>query len=96
MSARETIVESNPIFIWFSNQALSYNTPGPPPLTSPGYHTTLMIGHLVMDVAGVFVPAHADVDHGEHFVKLFPALPGEDITWPPQKLVKGIGDEGLI
>ena len=97
IGARTPIPAGSPIYVWFQSQAIPYETVRPRvSSTAEGYHTTLLIGHLVIDVAGVLVAAQADMDHGERFVKLWPALPGKSIVWPPAELFTGVGPDGLV
>lgn len=97
IGAREPIPAGDPIYVWFQSQALPYETESPiGPPSADGYHTTLVIGHLVIDVAGVLVPVQAEMDHGERFVKFWPHAPGESIGWPPPALFTGFGPDGLI
>lgn len=90
------IVDTSPTFIWFesSGQRLhaTPTTPG-----GHGYHTTLVIGHLVIDAFGFDVPGKLNVNHGDpRLHKLWPLLiDGGTFTWPPPASFQ-IVDERLV
>jgi hypothetical protein len=83
IGARETSVETEPTYIWLKSLGQRYDTDGPPATTTDGYRTYLLLGHLVLDVAGVFVAAQAVIDHGDRMVKIWPDQPGDTVQWPP-------------
>jgi hypothetical protein len=92
------IKETNPVFLWWRSQGgVNFRTgqPGIGPID--GYHTTVLIGHLVIDVFGTGLPVNLDVEHGDGFHVLWPlAHTGGTFHWPPEKRFAGIKDNELI
>jgi hypothetical protein len=93
-----TITEPDPLFVWSKSQGRNFPAGDPGGIGSEaGYHTTLVIGHLVIDVAGLVRPINTKVDHGdERLVPLWPELPGGAFPWPPPKRFSGIANDDLI
>jgi hypothetical protein len=88
--------DPHPVFLWSHSQGHMFPA-GPRGIgREPGYHTTILIGHLVIDVVGFLRPVHADVDHGEGFVSLWPQLPEEALPWPPATRFSGVVKDELI
>ena len=94
--------EPDPIFAWSRSQGQNFpvherGIDGGASGTETGYLTTILIGHLVIDVAGLLRPFDdANLDHGEGWYSpLWPSLPGEDFPWPPQKHFAGVADDDL-
>jgi hypothetical protein len=89
------ISEPDPLFVWSRSQGRNFPV-GPSEVPSEtGYNTTVLIGHLVIDVAGLLRPLNAKVDHGEGFVPIWPVLPGKAFPWPPSKRFSGVANNDL-
>lgn len=87
---------SNPVFLWHKSQGRIFPVGPGGVYRETGYLTTLLIGHLVIDVAGLLRPLNAQLDHGEGFVPLWPSLPGKEFPWPPSKRFSGVVNNDLV
>src|SRR5205085_9885683 len=91
-------VERDPVCLWSESQGRVFPI-GPAGIgRETGYLVTILIGHLVIDVAGLLRPLNAKLNHGDRFVPLWPSLPGQSFQWPPQpeKRFSGVADNELI
>lgn len=83
------INETSPVFVSFESQAFNFTADHPdyPDLpTFEGYRTTLLVGHLVIDVFGTAVPVPVTGDHGDGYSLLWPLpVTGGTFTWPPAR-----------
>jgi hypothetical protein len=66
--------------------------------TFSGYHTTLVIGHLVVDVYGAEYPSvRVNPTFADGLQQLWPSiLDGVTVTWPPEKRFGGLIDGVLV
>jgi hypothetical protein len=89
------IKETNPVFLWWGSQGLKFGSGQPGIPAIDGYHTTVLIGHLVIDVFGTGLSVNVNVEHGEGFHVLWPTIPkGETFNWPPEHRFRGVSDDG--
>lgn len=89
-------LERDPVFVWSHSQGRVFPV-GPGRISrETGYLVTILIGHLIIDVAGLLRPLNADLDHGAGFVPLWPSLPGTALPWPPAKRFSGVVDNELV
>jgi len=90
------IRERNPVFVWFKSQgSFSAGTPALPELHA--YRTILLIGHLVISIAGTAEPTKVNADHGEGFEVLWPTIPeGGSFSWPPSHRFSGVVNDELV
>jgi hypothetical protein len=93
--------EPDPVFVWSHSQGRNFpidqrGIDSGASATETGYLTTILIGHLVIDVAGLLRPLDAQLNHGEGFVPFWPELPGKAFAWPPPKRFTGVADDDLV
>jgi hypothetical protein len=84
-----------PTFVWFKTQGLQHD-PRPPefPNAEQAYHTTLVIGHLVIDVYGLRRPLILQADHGDGLMPIWPDIASGAI-WPPPRRFR-LGDDLVL
>jgi hypothetical protein len=80
------ITTTSPVFLWWQSNGLDFSASEPGVPAVDGYHTTAVIGYLVIDVFGTGLPVNLNVEHGEGFNVLWPL--GATFTWPPDKRFK--------
>jgi hypothetical protein len=87
----EASSEPHPVFVWFSSVGGVRFSSVPARFPSlDGYHTTLLVGHVVVDVFGITVAVPCDADHGDGYVPLWPSpvRTGGTFTWPPKRVFR--------
>lgn len=81
LARRSEIPRRNPTYIWFATQGGKFQ--GPDATLFDHYKTSILIGHLVVQISGLIAPVKLQVDPDEWHVVLWPELPGENVVWPP-------------
>jgi hypothetical protein len=94
LARRGEIPRHNPTYIWFRTQGGRRR--GPDGTEFDQYETTMLIGHFVMQVAGLIAPVKLQVQPDERHVVLWPELPGEGIDWPPRVQFADVVDNKLV
>jgi hypothetical protein len=88
LGARD-IDEPNPhFFVWASQSLAIRPEEGADPID--WYHTTVLIGHLVIDLIGTHEPHHLNVEHLPGLQVLWPVREGWSFTWPPEHRFSGL------
>jgi hypothetical protein len=82
--------------VWFQSEGqIRHDLPAPIG-EAPAYHTSFVIGQLVVDVLGILDPrVHLHPEDDERFVQIWPVRP-EPVAWPPIRRFVGIENNRLI
>jgi hypothetical protein len=80
------------LFVWWKSEGHEYALADG--REANGYRTTIAIGHLVIDVLGVLVPAKLEVEDDRRLLRIWP-VSTRSLQWPPADRFKAVVNNDL-